>query len=139
MKPAGPLFHWFSVVAVSAWMLLAASWLLVRGRLPGHHVLQVGRAMFRRRHRALLAEFRPEQGRCFVAPIGKGVPSDADIGSRLVVLEDGVPLPHPHAAHDDIRRLGQGRYSHWTDNVYFATSDDSDPRSNGRRYTVEER
>lgn len=139
MKPAGPLFHWFSVIVVSGWMLLAASWLLVRGRLPGRYVLQVGRAVFRRRYRGELADVRAEQGRCWVGTIRQGVPSDADIGSRLVVLEDGVPLPHPHAAHDDIRRLGQGRYSHWTSNVYFATSDDSDPRHNGRRYTVEER
>ncbi|MBL8727862.1 MAG: hypothetical protein JNM25_05495 [Planctomycetes bacterium] len=139
MKPAGPVFHCFSVVAVSGWMLLAASWLLVRGKLPGRYLLQVGRAMCRRRHRGELTDFRPEQGRCFVATVQAGVPSDADIGSRLVVLENGTPLPHPHAAHDDIRRLGGGRYSHWTSNVYLATSDDSDPRSNGRRYTVEER
>ncbi|MBX3464989.1 MAG: hypothetical protein KF830_17610 [Planctomycetes bacterium] len=139
MRPAGPLFHGFAVVSVSAWLLLAAGWLLLRGRLPARPLLLVGRAMLRRRHRAVLADLQPELGRCFVARVGAGVPSDADIGSRLVVLEDGVPLPHAHAAHDDIRRLGGGRYSHWGDNVYFATRDDSDPRTNGRRYTVEER
>jgi hypothetical protein len=139
MRPAGPLCHAFAVVGVSAWLLLGASWLLVRGRLPGRYVVQIGRAMFRRRHRGTLADFRPEQGHCFVAKIRDGVPSDADIGSRLFVLENGVPLARAHCPHDDIRRLGQGRYSHWTDNVYFATSDNSDPRSNGRTYTVEER
>lgn len=139
MKPAGPLFHGFAVIAVSAWMLLAASWLLVRGRLPGRYVLQVGRAMFRRRYRGELTGFRAEQGHCFVATIRDGVPSDADIGSALVVYENGVPLPHPHSAHDDIRSHGGGRYSHWTSNVYLATSDNSDPRSNGRSYTVAER
>ncbi len=36
------------------------------------------------------------------------------VASPLVILEDGVPLARPHALHDEIRRLGQGRYSHWT-------------------------
>ena len=139
MRPSGPLFHWFSVAAVSAWLLLAACWLLVRGLLPARYALMTVRAMFRRRHRGELQDFRPEQGHCFVATIREGVPSDADIGSRLVVLENGVPLAAAHSPHDDIRRLGAGRYSHWTSNVYLATSDNSDPRSNGRRYSVEER
>ncbi len=68
--------------------------------------------------------------------------------SPLVVLEDGQPLAQPHALHAEIRELGQGRYSHWTyragadrngapyREVLFSTSDNSDPNSNGRRYTA---
>ena len=58
--------------------------------------------------------------------------------SRLQLREDGRLLGPAHAEHDQIRRLGGGRYSHWSDPtvVYFAASDGSDPRSNGRRYTV---
>jgi predicted O-methyltransferase YrrM len=68
--------------------------------------------------------------------------------SPLVVLEDGRPLAQPHALHAEIREQGQGRYSHWTyragadrngatyREVLFSTSDNSDPNSNGRRYTA---
>src|SRR4029077_6571352 len=40
----------------------------------------------------------------------------------------------PHVAHRSIREEGCGRYSRWGDTVYFSTSDNSDPRSNGRLY-----
>ncbi len=139
MKPAGFLFHGFAVVTVTLWMLLAASWLFVRGKLPFGLVWQTCRATFRRRYRGRLGEFRAENGHCHIATLSAKLPSDADIGSSLVVFEDGVALAHGHAAHDEIRQLGRGRYSHWAGNLYFATSDNSDPRTNGRIYTVAER
>ncbi|BBL69927.1 hypothetical protein MoryE10_05330 [Methylogaea oryzae] len=54
--------------------------------------------------------------------------------SPFVLLEDGNFLPFPHALHDDIRKLGKGRYSHWKSALIFSSSDGSDPRNNGRRY-----
>jgi SAM-dependent methyltransferase len=58
--------------------------------------------------------------------------------STAVVLEDGRPLAGPaNALHDDIRRIGGGRFSFWYDYVYFSTSDNSDPRTNGRSYEIE--
>lgn len=60
-----------------------------------------------------------------------------DVGaSRLVVLEDGRPLGPAHAPHDEVRQLGGGRFSHWAGYLLFSTSDGSDPRSNGRTYTL---
>ncbi len=57
--------------------------------------------------------------------------------SAAAMLEDGVPLPGPaNALHDDIRVTGRGRYSFWYNVVYFAASDNSDPRTNGRRYSI---
>jgi hypothetical protein len=55
--------------------------------------------------------------------------------STLRIYEDGVALGPPHSGHADIRRFGKGRYSHWEDALYFSSSDDSDPRTNRRRYT----
>jgi len=63
-------------------------------------------------------------------------PSDADDVSTLLLLEDDVPLPHPHAPHADIAARGGGRYSHWGTSVLFSASDGSDPRTNGRRYAA---
>lgn len=56
--------------------------------------------------------------------------------SRLLLLEDGVPLRRPHAPHSEIRDYGLGAYSHWRQTLYFSTSDNSDPRENGRRYEI---
>ena len=139
MKPASLPFRWFSIVAVTLYLLAVACWLLLRGQLDRVIVWRAFAALFRRRYRGRLHAVRPEQGRCFVAELPRGLWTDADLGSRLVLLENGVPLPQGHAPHADIRTLGGGRYSHWHENLYFATSDGSDPRSNGRVYTVEER
>ncbi|MDP7135379.1 MAG: hypothetical protein QF437_33090, partial [Planctomycetota bacterium] len=39
--------------------------------------------------------------------------------------------------HRDIRELGKGRYSHWTQStLYFSASDSTDPRTNGRKYEL---
>lgn len=56
--------------------------------------------------------------------------------SRLLLLEDGVPLRRRHAQHSEIRAYGLGAYSHWRQTLYFSTSDNSDPRLNGRRYEI---
>lgn len=67
------------------------------------------------------------------------IPRDADKNSesRCVLLENGKPLPFPHALHSRIREQGGGHYSHWTPGtLYFSTSDSSDPRTNGRKYEL---
>ncbi len=56
--------------------------------------------------------------------------------SRVVLLEDGTPLGEAHALHDDIRKIGNGRYSHWGETLFFSTSDNTDPNTNGRQYEV---
>lgn len=65
-------------------------------------------------------------------------PSDQFGGhSTLILLEDGKPLGPAHSAHAEIRKEGRGRYSHWgASKVWFATSDNSDPTTNGRQYKV---
>ena len=138
-RPAGPLFRATSIVLVSAWLLLAACWLLVRGRIEGKPVRRWLGSKFRRRYRGALTGIAPEQGNCYTAPLPDRLLSDREDLSALVALEDGVPLAAAGALHDDIRTVGKGRYSHWGPTLYFASSDNSDPRSNGRRYTVEER
>lgn len=72
----------------------------------------------------------------FAVAVPHDWPSDAESTSTLMLLEDGKPLPLPHAAHADIPLLGKGRYSHWGGELRFAASDDSDPRVNGRRYEI---
>ncbi len=58
--------------------------------------------------------------------------------STAVLMENGMPLPGPtNALHSDIGKLGNGRYSFWHGEVYFSSADNSDPRTNGRSYTIE--
>ena len=41
-----------------------------------------------------------------------------------------------HSQEGDIRTQGAGRFSHWGTVVIFSASDNSDPNTNGHRYTV---
>ncbi|MHB8769968.1 MAG: glycosyltransferase [Syntrophales bacterium] len=52
------------------------------------------------------------------------------------VLEDGIPLTIPDCCHAEIADKGAGRYSLWGGFLYFSTSDNSDPRTNGRTYDL---
>lgn len=61
---------------------------------------------------------------------------DAPRASIADVLETGRPLGPAHVGHASIRSVGRGRYSHWQGELYFSTSDNSDPRTNGRQYVV---
>lgn len=55
--------------------------------------------------------------------------------STLILLEDGKLLREPHQLHLRIELIGQGGYSHWHKKVYFSTSDNTDPNTNGRTYS----
>lgn len=63
--------------------------------------------------------------------------------SPLLLWEDGKPLAYPHAVLMDISQYGHGRYSHHSINVLnktiqrilFSASDNTNPNTNGRRYT----
>ncbi len=56
--------------------------------------------------------------------------------SQLIIRENGIALGPRHALHDQIRSNGGGTFSHWNGNLFFSTSDNSDPRSNGRIYSI---
>lgn len=56
--------------------------------------------------------------------------------SPFILHEDGKPLLLRHATNVDIWYCGGGRYSQWGAGLYFAPSDNSDPNTNGKRYTV---
>ena len=56
--------------------------------------------------------------------------------SRARLLEDGEQLAIPNANHSKIEEKGRGRYSLWKGYLYLSTSDNSDPRVNGRIYEI---
>ncbi|WP_339731896.1 transglutaminase-like domain-containing protein [uncultured Gimesia sp.] len=78
-----------------------------------------------------------DQGSCYRARLAIPRSADRESSSKCVLLEDGKPLPHPHARHKLIREQGRGHYSHWTtDTLYFSASDSSHPKTNGKKYEL---
>jgi len=65
--------------------------------------------------------------------------TDKGSGSTMEVFEDGKPLGPAHTGHQEIREHGGGRFSHVggdPETLYLSTSDNTDPRSNGRTYEI---
>lgn len=88
-------------------------------------------------------QLRPQEGHSFVRLTGPPfwspivAVSDSswdDKASRLTLLEDGRLLGPANAMHSLIRERGRGAFSYWSGYLLFTTSDNSDPRSNGRVY-----
>jgi hypothetical protein len=97
-------------------------------------------------HAFTVPEVTPAGGFCFTAT----VPPSSHDGlfhvngddprharrSRTRLYEDGRRLGPPHRPHDFIRSDGGGQFSHWGSTVYFSSSDNTDPRANGRTYRI---
>ena len=64
-------------------------------------------------------------------------PNDAEQHSPVVLYEDGKPLGPAHSMIADIASKGGGRYTHMKGvGMVFSSSDNTDPRKNGRHYTA---
>jgi hypothetical protein len=58
------------------------------------------------------------------------------MSSNLTMFEDGHALGPWHSLHAGIMEKGQGRYSHWDGSIIFSSTDGTDPRTNGRTYSI---
>jgi len=56
--------------------------------------------------------------------------------STLSLTESGKPIGPAHSLHEEIRSLGNGRYSHWGGGLIFSATDNSNPKTNGRTYEI---
>ena len=133
-----PLFRAVSVILVSAYLIVVGAWLMLTRQIPSPGFFRIIRALWRKPYSGVIDQFTPEQGHCYLAALPGELLSDRDSTSSLQVFEDGRALGPGRAAHDDVRRRGTGCFSHWGEQLYFSTSDNSDPRTNGRRYSVKE-
>lgn len=139
-KKQNPFLSAVSVVAVSIYLIAAGIFLILSGRIkPSRPLWNLLRVKFLPKRKGSLEEIIPEHGHCFIGKLPKGLISDQEGLSRLVIFENGNPLGKPHVTHDEIRVNGGGCYSHWGEQVYFSTSDNSDPSKNGRVYTFSEK
>ena len=126
------------VAAVSIYLLAVGVWLVLSRQVRAPSFLRIALLTLRPRYAADVSTIDADAGRCYVAPLPRWLLTDLESSSSLQLYEDDRPLGPAHAMHDDIRRLGEGRYSHWGSRLYFSASDNSDPRTNGCRYAVRE-
>ena len=56
--------------------------------------------------------------------------------SPAVIYEDGIPLKFPNTPPFSVDRRGKGRFTIEGGNLILSSSDNSDPRSNGRHYEI---
>ena len=69
--------------------------------------------------------------------IGRGDSDSASSVSTAALRENARQLGPAHSLHQDIRDFGSGRFSHWYEYIIFSSSDNTDPRDNGRKYALE--
>ncbi len=73
-----------------------------------------------------------------------GTPADNknfNTQSTLRLFENGWEMGPEHSSHADIRNMGAGRFSHWSqvdgtgESIRFSASDNTNPLTNGKKYS----
>ncbi len=73
-----------------------------------------------------------------------GMPADNNNFSKqstLRLFENGLEIRPAHSLHADIRTMGAGRFSHWSqtngtgESIRFSASDNTNPQTNGKKYS----
>jgi pectate lyase len=71
-----------------------------------------------------------------IYPLSQSGDSNTDPkASTLRLFENGKEIGPAHSIHQDIRDLGKGRFSLWDKDLFFSASDNTNPATNGRKYT----
>lgn len=135
----GCIYRTTSIILVSTYLFFVAIWLVVTRQIPAPGLKKILGAGLRRPYEGTLSDFHADEGHCWTAKVPEFLLSDKEASSALQLMEEGAPMGPAHSPHEDIRRYGSGRYSHWGPIVYFSSSDNSDPKTNGRRYSVLEK
>ncbi|MFT7463574.1 MAG: hypothetical protein ACI9EF_001919 [Pseudohongiellaceae bacterium] len=93
-------------------------------------------------HALEVSAMKPGQGLSWTVPVPeRWLPlannSELPGGAQpLLLLEDGQEIGPVCPMHQRIRDDGGGAYSHWSNSLIFSTPDGSDPRNNGRTYSL---
>ncbi|HMD81635.1 MAG TPA: hypothetical protein VKE92_10035, partial [Anaerolineales bacterium] len=76
-------------------------------------------------------------GFSYEIPLGIDWMDRRDLGeSPAIIYEDGIPLKYPNTPPFSVDRRGKGRFSIEGGNLILSSSDNSDPRNNGRHYEI---
>lgn len=83
-----------------------------------------------------LNEFRHDGGCAWQALLPSPAGSQSSDAAGVRLFENGVELGPAHCLHRDIREQGSGRFSAYDGQLWFSSSDNSDPTANGREYVA---
>ena len=84
-----------------------------------------------------LVDIQSEKGFAYTVYVGtRWAGTHIIVEHHATVLENGLQLPHAHSSIEDIRAKGNGRFLFSQNPLYFSTTDNTDPRTNGRGYEV---
>ena len=76
-------------------------------------------------------------GYSYEIPLGTTWMSRKELGeSPAIIYEDGIPLRYPNTPPFSVDRRGKGRFTIEGGNLILSSSDNSDPRENGRHYEL---
>ena len=133
------MYRLFAIVSVSIYLFCILIFLLFKRKVaPLYPLKRLLKFYLTTPYRGPITAFKADEGFCWTVELPHHFVSD-EIGiSPLRVLEDGKTLLQAHANHDDIRKQGLGRFSHWGTKLYFSTSDNTSPLENGRTYEIAE-
>lgn len=118
---------WYIVAAIALTVLVAISYGVFKTR--------TGEWMSTWRQ-VPIASVTSDQGFAVSAPTDHPEWTSEHGPSPALVLEDRQLLSPPNAPLDDVRAIGRGRFRFSADRVYWSASDNTDPRSNGRQYSI---
>ncbi len=83
-----------------------------------------------------LGEVRWDAGYRYLAANTHPELSSHEHPSQALLLENGQPLGPANELVEEVRDAGGGLFSIWNNTIYFSTSDNTDPLTNGRRYEL---
>lgn len=86
-------------------------------------------------HQGALTNLQHEAGHAYRADTGRLQLGAHERPSPAQILENGRIPGLPNRPQAEIEERGEGRFTFWRDQVYFSTSDNSNPLTNGRQYT----
>jgi MoaA/NifB/PqqE/SkfB family radical SAM enzyme len=84
--------------------------------------------------------YHPDSGNAWIANAPWNLPASSRgwrNGLTTCLYENDARLLHANAPHDVIRIWGEGAYSHSDRRIWFSSTDNSDPNTNGRCYEVD--
>lgn len=140
-------FYFLHILSVSFYLAFVSIFLLMTKRLtydisfPRLILKAIKRKwikIFKKEVHTAIGGIKKDIGNCYIASIKTYLVSDKDGKSDLEFYEDGKCIGPAHSPHHIIRDRGLGSYSHWGDYIYFSASDNSDPRTNRKKYSFTE-
>jgi hypothetical protein len=129
---------WLACAAVVGYFALALYFdrTYVDPSPPGNVVISLNRPFEHEAGYAFRVSYLKREAASRLANIPADDPANRDdTTSPLQIYEGHNPLGPGHSSFSEISTIGRGRFSHWRGQpIFLSSSDNTDPRTNGRYY-----